>query len=242
MKIFNDKFYENPNNNAFLNWRTDAPEFSAFYELGAGFLSSSIITLQAVIRDCNESDEADNLIFPIMFNLWHGIELMLKSGIILIRDIYKRVNMNDLKSHKIDELYIKFENELNLTKLTKPQKDLISLKELLDEFKTEDVNFDAFRYPSDNKWQGQFYNKKINCENKCICLTDLQIKCLEIIETLPRVIKYFDDTIISDGNDVSYISDATYEFYTKDDLFKETDYDKDDDPTELLLKALRYIM
>ena len=70
----------------------------------------------------------------------------------------------------------------------------------------------------------------------------MQIKCLEIIETLPRVIKYFEDTIISDGNDVSYISDATYEFYTKDDLFKETDYDKDDDPTELLLKALIYIM
>jgi len=245
MKIFDDNYYNNPNVNAYLNWRTDAPEFSSLFAVGAGFLGSSLILLQSIINDGNFASEADKYIFPIMFNLWHGIELMLKSGIILIRTISGQSKVNDLIDHKIIVLYKLFEEELNTYGLTKPQDRLKSLKELLNEFASENVHFDAFRYPYDKDWQEQFYNIcQANgiVENKCINLLNLQIKICEIIDSLPGTIKYFEDNIISDGQDISYICDDTYENYMQDDFIKEYDYDTKEDPIKILMKKLNIIM
>ena len=244
MSIFNDKFYENPDINAYLNWRTDAPIFASFYDVGVGYLSSSIITLQSIINNKNEGSEADSIIFPIMFNLWHGIELMLKSGILLIGEVKRVDNKFKSKGHKIDILYNLFIEELNSFTLTQPQKDLKVLKDLIDEFNNQNVRFDAFRYPNDSNWNEQFYNTPDNnyVENKCVNLFDLQKKCLEIIENLPRTIKFIEDTIISDGNNISALNDNYYNKYKKDELFTEKDYEKDEDPFTILLRYLRYTM
>ena len=64
---------------AFVNWRTSKHEdIQNMLVLAEGFLSSSIELAKTSLAD-NSDKKADMLIFPILTNANHGIELYLKS-------------------------------------------------------------------------------------------------------------------------------------------------------------------
>ena len=89
---------------AFLNWRTSKSEdIGNMLILAEGFLCSAI-TMSKKCLSGNEDKKADVLIFPILNNANHGIELYLKS---LIWTLNKLLN-SDKKfegSHNIQQMY-----------------------------------------------------------------------------------------------------------------------------------------
>lgn len=67
------------NKNAYMNWRTNRfDDIHNMHVLAEGFMTSAITLAQICLRD-NHDKKADMLIFPILFNLNHGIEVYLKS-------------------------------------------------------------------------------------------------------------------------------------------------------------------
>lgn len=65
--------------NAYLNWRTHRHEhIHNMIVLANGFMSSSLFLTKQVLID-NRDKKADSLIYPILFNINHGIELYLKA-------------------------------------------------------------------------------------------------------------------------------------------------------------------
>lgn len=85
MKIFygNDDYrqFSNPSQYAFLNWRLDNgygensnPYQYIFdnYTLRTAFIGNALLLLNNIIESGNSCNVADKLIFPILFNAWHG--------------------------------------------------------------------------------------------------------------------------------------------------------------------------
>lgn len=67
------------NKNAYLNWRTNRHEhIQNMIVIAEGFMSSAILLANQILVD-NSGKRADSLIFPILFNANHGIEVYLKA-------------------------------------------------------------------------------------------------------------------------------------------------------------------
>lgn len=67
------------NKNAYMNWRTNRfDHIHNMHVIAEGFMNSAISLAETCLKD-NHSKKADMLIFPILFNLNHGIEVYLKA-------------------------------------------------------------------------------------------------------------------------------------------------------------------
>lgn len=100
---------------AFLNWRTYRNEdINNLIVLADGYLTSSIQLIDLCLND-NDDNKADNLIFPILHNANHGIELYLKSMIWTINQL----KTNKEKFSEIHELDILFQETLNTIQANK---------------------------------------------------------------------------------------------------------------------------
>ncbi len=151
---------------AFMNWRIDPDNgIVNMKNVADGFLQSAIKLAYVCMTD-NRRKKADILIFPILHNLNHGIELYLKS-------IDWTVNL--IKGNKQ-----KFEGTHDIRKLYKTLKDKIAgyggrlsiedfneatkgleayIDELFEKLKPEGKkdNMDFSRYPFDMSFQDHFY-------------------------------------------------------------------------------------
>jgi hypothetical protein len=89
---------------AFLNWRFDSDgDLVHLLNLADGFLMSAIELTKKCLKN-NNHKRADILIFPILANTNHGIELYLKSLI----GIFNAINLGEFKiekGHNIKQLY-----------------------------------------------------------------------------------------------------------------------------------------
>ena len=171
MKIFlseSEIDYDYPSKYAFLNWRFDnghgsndkrnpnQPVFDNF-EMGKAHLANAILTLYSIAYTRNALDQADLLIFPAMFNIWHGVELLLKSGInaLAIFDGGEPAVLD----HDILTLENAFTDALNGAGMNDTVKNgLGDLNDLLSEFIRVGARFDFARYTFDPKGNYQFYN------------------------------------------------------------------------------------
>lgn len=67
------------NKTAYMNWRTDKHDhIKNIITVANGFMESSLISAKEVVNN-NHSKRADIVIFPILFNANHAIELYLKA-------------------------------------------------------------------------------------------------------------------------------------------------------------------
>ena len=167
------------NKTAFLNWRTNShSNIHNMIVLAEGFMSSSIELCEICLRD-NKDKKADMLIFPILFNANHGIELYLKSLIwtlnLLLFQNHKIEGKHNIKqimdtvrakikSYKGNDALHNFDN--STSELKNYIAELISLikpKQNLD-------NMDFPRYPINKKYENHFYidelgNVEVDLEN-----------------------------------------------------------------------------
>src|SRR5690625_1167216 len=183
---------------AFLNWRTSKSEdIGNMLILAEGFLCSAI-TMSKKCLSGNEDKKADVLIFPILNNANHGIELYLKS---LIWTLNKLLN-SDKKiegSHNIQQMYQtvqskvrKYKNNDWLSHFNEQSKEL---KDYIDEHfslisdDSNKVNMDFSRYPITNDYENHFYIDRL--DNVKIDLEKLVLRLEKIKQALDERASYF---------------------------------------------------
>jgi len=203
MKIFfseSDIDYDNHRKYAFLNWRFDdgegtndkcnpkQPVFDNF-EMGKAHLANGILTLFSIVYTHNNCEQADLLIFPALFNVWHSIELFLKSGVNAL--VILNGGIPATLNHDIFALKSVFVDSLNGAGMNATvTNDFNHVNDLLNEFSRVGARFDFARYSFDSKGNYQFYNSPYSdskqwqskppavCNNSAVPNTCLDIEAL----------------------------------------------------------------
>lgn len=112
-----DIFSYNKDNekNAFMNWRTQHYDhIHNMIVIAEGFSDSALILVKEILEN-NSDKRADNLIFPILFNANHSIEVYLKAICWTQNQLLDKNDTFD-ENHNLQGLFKKvvdLENELN---------------------------------------------------------------------------------------------------------------------------------
>ena len=183
---------------AFLNWRTSSHEdIGNLLVLADGFLSSSAQLCQVCLIDNNDK-KADNLIFPILHNANHGIELYLKAMIWTLNRLLENGTKIEEK-HNIKQMFSTVRSKIEKYKdndwSTKFNLQNKGLEEYISElFKLisgygKGDNMDFSRYPITNKYEKHFYIDSL--DNIEIDLENLRERLINIQESLDERASYF---------------------------------------------------
>ena len=151
---------------AYLNWRTNPHRhLSNLCVVAEGFMESSLQLIDVSLKD-NRDKKADILIYAVLFNVNHSIELYLKS-IIWALNLLLYKDERFLTSHDLKSLYC---NTIELIKEYEEISDLSDNPNLFNMFfglpeyifelyeKIENgTRIDFSRYPFDKKFRPHFY-------------------------------------------------------------------------------------
>ena len=194
---------EDFHNSAFLNWRLSPNEdIQNFILLADGYMSSALHLIDLCLKNTSDP-KADKLIFPILHNANHGVELYLKAIVWTIN----KVNKNDeqyKEIHELDKLYentietIEVNQDLEFLEHFKENSSCLSnyINELYSKLRGQAVPGNMFfsRYPlsridlKTKSYLKQFYTEKIN--NIEIDLENLKEILEEIYSFLDQRVSY----------------------------------------------------
>lgn len=185
--------------NAYLNWRIDRHSpISNMINIAEGFIKTSIREAERLVED-NNDNEADILIFPILFNANHAIELYVKS-ILWCLNILLENDKKMQKHHNIKQIFQEIkarvrDYEPEIEKNNTFDELTENLSEYLDELygKIEienikgkkEVKIDFSRYPFDNDYINHFYVETF--DNVVVDLENYVIRFKEIADSLRQI-------------------------------------------------------
>ena len=159
------QYNQNVEKTAYLNWRSNkyTNQRRQLVVMGDNFFSSAYNLLQQCIND-NGDKKADSWIFPIMFNIVHGIEIYLKAINVILNIVLNEQNQAIQGGHNIKQLcqtsknlILKYKNK-SKNETTDQMWTAIKVIENFIEniyIKTDDMTF--ARYPIDKNKNGHFY-------------------------------------------------------------------------------------
>lgn len=187
----NEIFSSNKNitKNAYLNWRTKQNDhFNNMNVIASGFASASLELVEKTITSGNLGHEADELIFPILFNTNHAIEVYLKTISWTINVLLKKEetydNTHDLKrlmnsvKELTEELHTDFDFDHHYGLLNRYIDELYQTIQIPKDNGQNFVDISFSRYTLTTQKQPQFYVNKltnvvIDLENFCNVFTDI---------------------------------------------------------------------
>ena len=193
------RYNEDINKTSYLNWRTGFARTtrSQFVIIGEAFFSTAYNLLQQCLVD-NSDKKADSWIFPIMFNIVHGIEVYLKAINVALSVVLKKNRGVSEGGHDLKALCSTARNLIIKYKQTNKNITTSQMFEgikVVEKFisniyeKTDDMTF--ARYPISKNKQGHFYIEKF--ENEVIDLQLLReqtvyiFKILDFIYQMPEL-------------------------------------------------------
>lgn len=183
---------------AYLNWRTSGvTSRRQFVVIGQAYFSSAYCLIQQCLED-NIDYKADALIFPIMFNVVHGIEVYLKAinaslNIVLGKSRTDIEGNHDIKQlcSTAKKLLVEYKN----TNGNSTKDDMFKAIKVVENFianiyaKTDDMTF--ARYPMAKNKDGHFYIQALENEVVDLELFEEQIvfiyKMLDFIYEMPEL-------------------------------------------------------
>lgn len=193
------QYNQNVEKTAYLNWRSNkyTNQRRQLVVMGDNFFSSAYNLLQQCIND-NGDKKADSWIFPIMFNIVHGIEIYLKAINVILNIVLNEQNQVIQGGHDIKQLcqtskslILKYKNR-NKNKTTDQMWTAIKVIENFIENiyeKTNDMTF--ARYPMDKNKNGHFYIQTLDNSVIDMELLEKQMvivyKMLEFIYQIPEL-------------------------------------------------------
>lgn len=130
--------------------------------MGNSYIAISFKNLYQIYTEGNKCYIADHLIFPILFNLMHGLECWLKSGTLSFSYLYN-LEGKIKKSHDLEILYSEFKFNVTNTSLGTIVNKYIEfnfIEDFISNLKLNNVRFDFARYSSFESGgvsQSQFY-------------------------------------------------------------------------------------
>ena len=182
---------------AYLNWRFDFSRDveSKFFDMAEGYLATSVALIEKCLED-NRDKKADTWIFPILFNVVHGIEVYLKGFNSLYRihmDLHNEDDPHDSKiegKHDIRQLCQIAVKLLRDSKHTELLDEMLFVQKFIDILyqNTDDMTF--ARYPITAKKENHFYVEAKG--NVTIDLHALRQWVLRIATILDNVTGYVD--------------------------------------------------
>lgn len=170
MEKLRNIFKPNPDikKNAYLNWRFDKEDSDEekFWELGSAYFEVASHLIERCMED-NINSKLDGWIFPILFNIYQGLELYLKSYNHLL-DPEKRIinGGHDIRfiSEEIYNHLVELKaNNNEIEKIYEEYKIIRRFIKMMYENTSEDTTF--VRYPINYNLEDFFYvggKRKIN--------------------------------------------------------------------------------
>ena len=160
------------NKTSYLNWRTGFAHTSRrqFVVMGEAFFSTAYNLLQQCLID-NSDKKADSWIFPIMFNIVHGIEVYLKAinavlSVVLKKNRGVSEGGHDLKAlcGTARNLVIEYKTANKNTTTSQMFEGIKVVEKFISNIyeKTDDMTF--ARYPLAKNKQGHFYIETVENE------------------------------------------------------------------------------
>lgn len=193
------QYNQNVEKTAYLNWRSNkyTNQRRQLVVMGDNFFSSAYNLLQQCIND-NGDKKADSWIFPIMFNIVHGIEIYLKAINVILNIVLNEQNQAIQGGHNIKQLcqtsknlILKYKNK-SKNETTDQMWTAIKVIENFIEniyIKTDDMTF--ARYPMDKNKNGHFYIQALDNSVIDMELLEKQMvivyKMLEFIYQTPEL-------------------------------------------------------
>lgn len=185
---------------AYLNWRFEPYDKTEnqFFNMAEGYFETAICLLRECINDVH-SKKSDIWIFPILFNIIHGIEIYLKGFNSLYTILKNLASYQENKNTKIEGAHdIKQLCETAIAKIRATGKKDENDKSILEGMnfilcfinmiydKTDDMAF--CRYPLNKKnKQKQFY---VSNDNITIELYYFYIWVVKVFNTLSNICDY----------------------------------------------------
>lgn len=220
------------------------------FEMGKAYYANAVIILYSLIYSKNYCNISDSLIFPVLFDIWHSIELLLKSG---IQALTITSHNQAPKGHDIFKLKIDFEEDLRKHMMYSTiENELIALNILMSEFKKVGAKFDFARYSFDMRGDFQFYNAPSNdlnqwqnngkdvenssVPNTCVDLLVLFELLHKITISFLQLIQYL-TICISESESPS---DKGYENFKKIESTLDNDITTSQDPIIKILNAIYF--
>ena len=187
--------------------------------LGDAYLKNAEVMLTYLLDDGPNNIDATTMIFPVLFNMWHGLELILKSGNMMC-DMYLGDTGKRYTKHTIDVYADEIRAKLKRLGFKDVEdKYLSGMIEFVDECKSKNAHFDFARYANQANGDKQFYNKPDisgTIPILCVDMIELAKVLLEIDYGLVRVVDYLYDTMSLHGvYDKNGLSDEALECYCK---------------------------
>lgn len=193
------QYNQNVEKTAYLNWRSNkyTNQRRQLVVMGDNFFSSAYNLLQQCIND-NGDKKADSWIFPIMFNIVHGIEIYLKAINVILNIVLNEQNQVIQGGHDIKQLcqtskslILKYKNR-NKNETTDQMWTAIKFIENFIENIYEKTNDRTFaRYPMDKNKNGHFYIQTLDNSVIDMELLEKQMvivyKMLEFIYQTPEL-------------------------------------------------------
>lgn len=197
---------------AYLNWRFDYHDDveSQFFSMGKGYFETSIALVEQCIAD-NRRKRADIWIFPILFNVVHGIELYLKGFNSLYQVFTELEETGELLESKIEGKHdIRQLCQVAIKRLRKnadPEiiEEMMFVKTFIEILyqNTNDMTF--ARYPITSKKENHFYVG--THENVTIDLNVLRqwiLRLSSVLENVTGYISYLTDQLKDMRADMLY--------------------------------------
>lgn len=193
------QYNQNVEKTAYLNWRSNkyTNQRRQLVVMGDNFFSSAYNLLQQCIND-NGDKKADSWIFPIMFNIVHGIEIYLKAINVILNIVLNEQNQVIQGGHDIKQLcqtskslILKYKNR-NKNETTDQMWTAIKVIENFIENIYKKANDMTFaRYPMDKNKNGHFYIQTLDNSVIDMELLEKQMvivyKMLEFIYQTPEL-------------------------------------------------------
>lgn len=244
MSIFKEHSV-NGQSEAFLNWhfddgngRMDSDNVVQmcwdYKELGFAYLKGSAVILSSLLDSTNYDNEADTMIFPVLFDLWHGLELLLKSGNMMC-DLYLGDPVSNYSKHKIDDYSDQFRSKmkrLGFRKLDSNQ--LKEMIEFIDDCKSRNANFDFARYTNKSNGTKQFYNTPDDqgyVQNVIVDLRELARVIISVTTNVKNVVDYLFDYMQTYGvENKGGFNEADLNHYCTQciNIFEDEEYEVDE--------------
>ena len=159
------QYNQNVEKTAYLNWRSNkyTNQRRQLVVMGDNFFSSAYNLLQQCIND-NGDKKADSWIFPIMFNIVHGIEIYLKAINVILNIVLNEQNQAIQGGHNIKQLckksknlILKYKNKSKNETTDQMWTEIKVIENFIENIyiKTDDMT--CARYPMDKNKNKHFY-------------------------------------------------------------------------------------
>lgn len=142
-----------------MNWRIRETISGTFLMMSEGYFSSVEINIKNILED-NWDKKADSLIFPVLFNFIHAMELSLKAILCSIENLLGQKNNHIQNGHDIRQLYNTIISRLRNKGLKKDIEQFIEVECIIRQIYQKTNLMDFARYPIDAHKSGHFYIKE----------------------------------------------------------------------------------